>query len=311
MEMRATSHGIVDYTHSHTHSLTHTTELTRGDSVSSMSSKVIGYTAGGPNSRQPSLDQPSQNDSGLSRSLGGSGSKSDVRAGSGMGRGTPDISSSNLPLLHQLSLQSSSTGSPRAPCSTSSSEECLHPTTLTPSPPPADSATPTHQKKKLEHLSEEMKADLITQLASDPQAVSLMREVVSRGEVTDSGGQGGGNAAMGSASDKRQIFNMNRNDSSVSMDETRHQSLASATPGQADDLLSPPIEFKSLNPSKTFFQRQTSTSSTQTDEELSLTQAGVIGSIASSRETESTSGYDSIQTSFTLRGKGERERERS
>ena len=155
-----------------------------------------------------------------------------------------------------------------------------------------------------------MKADLIAQLASDPQAVSLMRDVVSRGDVTGSGGQGSGSTAIGSASVRRQIFNVNRNDSSGSMDETRHHSLASATPGQADDLLSPPIEFKSLNPSKTFFQRQTSTSSTQTDEELSLTQAGAIGSIASSRDTESTSGYDSIQTSFTLQGKGERDRER-
>ena len=283
---------------------THTAGLIRGDSVSSMSSRILG---GGSNSRQPSLDQPSQNDPGLSRSIGGSGSKPDVRTGSGMGRGTPDISSSNL--LQQLSLQSSSTGSPRAPCSPSSSEEeeCLH-STLTPSPPPAppapaDSATPTHQKKP---LSEEMTADLIAQLASDPQAVSLMREIVSRGDVTGSGGQGSGSAAMGPASVRRQIFNVSRNDSSGSMDETRHHSLASATPGQVDDLLSPPIEFRSLNPSKTFFQRQTSTSSTQTDEELSLTQAGAIGSIASSRETESTSGYDSIQTSFTLQGERER-----
>ena len=83
--------------------------------------------------------------------------------------------------------------------------------------------------------------------------------------------------------------------------ETRKQSLAS----QADNLLSPPIEFKSLDPSKTFYQRQTSTTSTQTDEELSLTQAGVIGSLASSRETGSTSGYDSVQTSFTPQGERE------
>ena len=201
-----------------------------------------------------------------------------------MGRGTPDISSSNLPLLHQLSLQSSSTGSPRAPCSTSSSEECLHSTLTSSPPPPADSATPTHQKK---HLSEEMTADLIAQLASDPHAVSLMRDVVSRGEVT---------------SDRRQILNVNRNDSSASMDETRHHSLASATAGQADDLLLPPIEFKSLSPSKMFFQRQTCMNLTQADEKLSLIQAGEIGSIASSRETESTSGYSSIRTSFSLQG---------
>jgi hypothetical protein len=145
------------------------------------------------------------------------------------------------------------------------------------------------------HLSEEAKADLIAQLASDPQAVSLMREVVSKGDAT------GG--AMGSASDKRRAFNINKNDLS---DKIGQQSLTSATAGQADELLSPPIEFKSLNPSKTFYQHQTSTSSTQTDEELSLTQAGAIGSVASSRETGSTSGYDSIQTSFTLQGERER-----
>ena len=137
---------------------THITELPRGDSVSSMSSRISGFIAGGPNSRQSSFDQPSQSTPGLPRSTGGSGSKSDVRAGSGMGQGTPDISSSSLPLLQQLSLQSSSTGSPRAPCSPSSSEEeeRLH-STLTPSPPPApDSATPTHQKKNLGHLSEDL-----------------------------------------------------------------------------------------------------------------------------------------------------------
>ncbi|MCG8623080.1 MAG: hypothetical protein MJE68_13930 [Proteobacteria bacterium] len=58
-----------------------------------------------------------------------------------------------------------------------------------------------------------------------------------------------------------------------------------------------------MNPSKTFFQRQTSTSSTPTDEELSLTQAGVIGSIASYRDSNRNLGYYS-----TLQGEGERER---
>ena len=90
-------------------------------------------------------------------------------------------------------------------------------------------------------------------------------------------------------------------------DEAQKQSLTNAT-SQPDELLSPPIEFKSLDPSRMLYQRQTSTTSTQTDEELSLTQAGVIGSLASSRETGSTSGYDSIQTSFTLQGERERER---
>jgi hypothetical protein len=54
------------------------------------------------------------------------------------------------------------------------------------------------QQKKLGYLSEEAKAELIAQLASDPQAVSLMREAVSQGEAT-----GSGLGAMGSASDKQ------------------------------------------------------------------------------------------------------------
>ena len=133
------------------------------------------------NGRQPSLDHPSQNESGLQRSRGGSESKSDVRAGSGMGRRTPDMSSSQFPLLQQLSLQSSGTGSPLAASSTSSSEECLN----HPSPPLA-----SHGQNKLEDLSEEAKADLIAQLASDPRAVSLMREAVSKGEATSNGSRG-------------------------------------------------------------------------------------------------------------------------
>ena len=44
------------------------------------------------------------------------------------------------------------------------------------------------------------------------------------------------------------------------------------------------------------------------DEELSLTQAGAIGSIALYRDTDCTSGYYSVRTSFTLQGEGERER---
>ena len=130
------------------------------------------------NGRQPSLDHPSQNESGLQRSRGGSESKSDVRAGSGMGRRTSDI---QFPLLQQLSLQSSGTGSPLAASSTSSSEECLN----HPSPPLA-----SHGQNKLEDLSEEAKADLIAQLASDPRAVSLMREAVSKGEATSNGSRG-------------------------------------------------------------------------------------------------------------------------
>ena len=222
-----------------------------------------------------------------------------------MGRGTPDVGCSQFPLLQQVSLQSSGTGSPRAPCSTSSSEECLHQHTLVPSPPPSVN----HNQKKPGELSEEAKADLIAQLASDPQAVSLMREVVSRGEVSGNGDRGDDTTVV-STSNKLKSLNMNGNDSTVSKDEVQKQSLLTIATSQPDELLSPPIEFKSLGPSRMLYQRQTSTTSTQTDEELSLTQAGVIGSLASSRETGSTSGYDSIQTSFTLQGERERERER-
>ena len=202
-----------------------------------------------------------------------------------MGWGTPDTSSSQLPQLQQLSSQASGTASPRAQCSTSSSEECL-PLTLTP--------------------SEEAKADLILQLASDPQAVSLMREMVSKGEATSNGSAGDNNNVV-SASNKLQSLNINRNDSTDSTDEIRTQTLAS-TSSQGDDVLSPPIEFRSLDPSKTFYQRQTSTTSIQTNEEmssLSLAQAGAIGSLALSRETGNTSGYDSVQTSFTAHGERE------
>ena len=217
-----------------------------------------------------------------------------------MGWGTPDTSSSRLPQLQQLSSQASGTASPRAQCSTSSSEECL-PLTLTPSPPLASCG-----QKTLGELSEEAKADLITQLASDPQAVSLMREMVSKGEATSKGSAGDNNNVV-SAGNKLQPLNINRNDSIDSTDKIRTQTLAS-TSSQGDDVLSPPIEFRSLDPSKTFYQRQTSTTSTQTDEEmssLSLVQAGAIGSLASSRETGSTSGYDSVQTSFTAQGERE------
>ena len=211
-----------------------------------------------------------------------------------MGQRTPDTSYSQL--QHQSS-SVSGTASPRMQCSTSSSEECL-PLTLTPSP--------TASSQKLGQLSEEAKAELIAQLASDPEAVSLMREVVSKGETT-----GNSSDKVGPAGDEVLSLNIG-GDPTISKDEVREQSeTAGASSYQAnDDLLSPPIEFKSLDPSKKmFFQRQTSTTSTQTDEEmssLSLTQAAAIASLASSRETGSTSGYDSNQASFT---QGERDRQ--
>ena len=83
----------------------------------------------------------------------------------------------------------------------------------------------------------EAKADLITQLASDPQAVSLMREMVSKGEASSAGA----NNNVVSASNKLQSLNINRNDSTDSTDEIRKQTLAGAS--SQGDVLSPPIEF--------------------------------------------------------------------
>ena len=250
-------------------------ELTRGDSTNSMITKQIN-NMGGLNSRQPSTDHelPGQNNSGLPRSRTGSELKSDTIAGSGMGQGTPNMSYSQLPQLKQLSSQSSDTASPRAHCSASSSEECLH-CTLTPASPPSV----TSGQYILGKLSEEAKADLIAQLASDPQAMLLMREVVSKGEAKS----------------------LNIRNKFTGMDEIQKQN----TLRHCDELLSPLIHFKSQDPSKTFYQRRTSTTSTQTDEEMSsfsLKQAAAIGSLASSREA----GYDSIPTSFTVQGERER-----
>ena len=194
-----------------------------------------------------------------------------------MDRRTPDHTS-------PLQLSSLATTSQKALTYSPSSSEDSIPIAMTPSP------TITQD---VSSLTKQAKHDLIAQLACDPQAVSLMEEIITtstRGESSDSN--------VGSTNNKP--YSLNLGDvSSVSRSNVPNQSEASLPPpatSHAGDLLSPPVEFRSLDPSRTFYGHQTSTTSTQTDEELSLTRVAGSGSIASSRGTGSTSGYDSSLT---------------
>ena len=166
----------------------------------------------------------------------------------------------------------------------------------------------------LKTLTEEAKANLITQLANDPEGISLMREAVTRtasthGEAT--------NSHVNSTCSRLQSLHLG-DVPLITDDEIKHQTettptlqceampishsttptLTSAPNYGTDGVLSSPVEIKSANAS--LYRRQTSTTSTQTDNEmsLSLTQAGVIESIASSEGTGCT------QTASLTRGKG-------
>ena len=162
--------------------------------------------------------------------------------------------------------------------------------------------TMTTTAQAIEGLS---KAELISSLASDPEAISLMREVLTasaRGKPTNGSG------------DKPKTLDLT--DNLVNKDEILRPtsstgftsmapptSSASSTPG--DDLASPPIECKSIDPSLyRKLCRQTSSTSTQTEEALSLPLGGgvVTESMTSSQDTGSTSGYGSIPLSSLNQG---------
>ena len=151
------------------------------------------------------------------------------------------------------------------------------------------------------------KAELITSLACDPEARSLMRQALTastKGEPTN---------GIEDVTSPPQTLDL-RDDlaSLVNKDETLRPSGGSfpfstspTSGGNSYDLASPPIEYKSINPSMyRQLHRQTSSTSTQTEEALSLPlgQGGVTESVASSRETGSTSGYDSIPLSSLTQG---------
>ena len=174
---------------------------------------------------------------------------------------------------------------------------------------------PSLPSQNLKTLTEEAKADLITQLANDPEGISLMRSAVASttSEAT--------NSNVNSTRSKLQSLHLRDVPSIKGINyqaettptlqyeatPTSHSTtptMTSAPNHDTGDVLSPPIEFKSIDASRTLYGRQTSSTSTQTDEmSLSPTQAVVIGSMASSEGTGCTSGYNSIQTSSLTQGK--------
>ena len=146
--------------------------------------------------------------------------------------------------------------------------------------------TMTTTSRAIEGLS---KADLISSLASDPEAISLMREVLTgsaRGKPTNGSG------------DKPQTLDLSDNLASlINKDEILRPTgsagftsidppTSSASPAPGDDLASPPIEYKSIDPSLyRKLCRQTSSISIQTEEAVSLPLGGgvVTESIAPSQ----------------------------
>ena len=167
--------------------------------------------------------------------------------------------------------------------------------------------TMTTTAQAIEGLS---KAELISSLASDPEAISLMREVLTasaRGKPTN--GSGGKPQTLDLTDNLASLINKDeilRTTSSTGFTSMAPPtSSASSTPG--DDLASPPIEYKSIDPSLLQYRklhRQTSSTSTQTEEALSLPLGGgvVTESMTSSQDTGSTSGYGSIPLSSLNQG---------
>ena len=145
------------------------------------------------------------------------------------------------------------------------------------------------------------KAEIIAKLATDPEAVSIMREVL-----------------MSSKDSRDKLFNFREEGTAsvvtndeASQSEATPTSQSEATPtspsGQSDHLPSPPtgVECKSVNSSLVTYDRHTSSTSTTTDrsESLTLSEAAQIGSLVLSRETDNTFDHDDFLISSPSEGK--------